>query len=298
MQKRPKNNRLITVLLLCLVISIQQSQAQLTDIARLEYSFIPKSKSEDEYTRLRAIINYPIKIGADSYFVIGAEYNRIALELEDNYPFETTNFAKINVIDLNLGYTFKTGEDGRLAVQFNPRLASTLTQSPTMDDVFLNGAIYYIKDRTDADDIKRPYRLVLGLTYNTTTGIPFPLPFVSYYRRINDKWSVNLGIPKNNLNYHIDDKNIISIFGNVDGYFANVQEEIIVNDEIVDSISLSLAVAGLGYEYKISEYLYAYMYTGCTVLLNNALRKSDRSEIYKLDQLNAFYLSTGIKFKI
>ncbi|MBT8324571.1 MAG: hypothetical protein HKN99_09560 [Winogradskyella sp.] len=276
----------------------QDIEAQLTDIARLEYSFIPKSRSDDEYTRIRTLLNYPIKIGGDSYLVIGGEYNRIALELEDTYPFETDNINRIQVIDLNLGYTFKTSKHNRFAIQFNPRLASTLTQSPTMDDVFLNGAVYYINDRTDDDDLKRPYRLVLGLTYNTTTGIPFPLPFVSYYRRINKKWSMNLGIPKNNLNYHIDDQNIIEIFGSVDGYFANVQEGFMVNNQQVRSISLSVAVLGLGYAYHFSEHLSAYMYSGCTVLLNNALRQEDRTEIFKLDQLNAFYLRTGLKFKI
>ena len=33
---------------------IHLSHAQLTDLARLEYSFIPSSRSEDQYTRLRA----------------------------------------------------------------------------------------------------------------------------------------------------------------------------------------------------------------------------------------------------
>lgn len=296
---RINHNQLKLLLaILMVIVFFQKNHAQLTDIARLEYSFIPKSRSDDEYTRIRTLLNYPIKIGGDSYLVIGGEYNRIALELEDSYPFNTDNIKKIQVIDLNLGYTFKTSDHTRFAIQFNPRLASTLTQSPTMDDVFLNGAVYYIRDRTDAEDIKRPYRLVLGLTYNTTTGIPFPLPFVSYYRRINKKWSMNLGIPKNNLNYHINDENIIEVFGSVDGYFANVQEGFLVNDEQVHSISLSVAVLGLGYAYNFSEHFSAYMYSGCTVLLNNALRKDDRSEIYKLDQLNAFYLRTGLKFKI
>ena len=75
--------------------------AQLTDLARLEYSFIPKSNSEDQYTRLRALFNYPIEVKNDAYFIIGAEYNRIFLNLEDDYPFDTSTLNKIHVIDLN-----------------------------------------------------------------------------------------------------------------------------------------------------------------------------------------------------
>ena len=54
--------------MICVVLCLcsQISNAQLTDIARLEYSLIPKSKSEDVYTRLRALINYPIKLKNES----------------------------------------------------------------------------------------------------------------------------------------------------------------------------------------------------------------------------------------
>ena len=51
------------------------ANAQLSDLVRLEYSFIPKSNSEDQYTRLRALLNYPIQLKNDAYFIIGAEYN-------------------------------------------------------------------------------------------------------------------------------------------------------------------------------------------------------------------------------
>ena len=288
--------KIVFLMLAC--FSVMPAVAQLTDIARIEYSFIPKTKSEDEYTRFRALLNYPIKIGGDSYFVIGGEYNRIMLELEDDYPFDTSEIDRIHVLDLNLAYTFKTCDDCRIGLQFNPRMASTLTHKITMEDLFLNGGVFYIKDRTDATDIKRPYRLVLGLTYNTTAGVPFPLPFVSYYRRISDRWAMNLGVPKTNFNLHLNDKNMIQIFASLDGYFANVQGDLVVEGKSVDNISLSVAVMGLGYEYDFSKHLAAYIYTGYTLRLQNVLRESDRSDIFTLDQLNAFYLRTGFKFQI
>jgi len=274
------------------------TNAQLTDLARLEYSFIPKSKSEDQYTRLRALVNYPIELKKDAYFIIGGEYNRVILNLEDNYPFERSLLETINIIDLNLGYTFKTSEMWRLGFKVNPRIASTLTQSITSDDLFLNGGVFVINDRTEDESSKRPYRLILGLTYNTTTGLPFPLPFVSYYRRINEKWSFSLGIPKSNVKFFLDQKNTVQAFASVDGYFAHLQEPTSVDGKPVDHISLSVVVGGFGYEYKLSEYLFAYTYIGYTGRLNNVLRDNDRNDVYKLDDLNAFYLRTGLKVKI
>ncbi|GAA4816636.1 DUF6268 family outer membrane beta-barrel protein [Litoribaculum gwangyangense] len=274
------------------------SIAQLTDLARLEYSFIPKSNSEDQYTRLRALLNYPIELKKDDYFIIGAEYNRILLNLEDDYPFDTSGLNKIHVIDLNLGYTFKWNENWRFGVKFNPRIASTLTKQLSSDDYFMNGGIFFINDKKADVNLKRPYRLILGLTYNATTGLPFPLPFVSYFREINEKWSFNAGVPKSNLKYTFDEKNNLQAFIALDGYLAHLQEPAIVNGESVDNVSLSVAVGGLGYEYCFTKHLVAYLYSGYTLRLNNVLRNKNRDEIFKLDDVNAFYLRTGIKFKI
>ncbi len=284
--------------ILCVCCLSQSVMGQLTDIARLEYSFIPKSNSEDQYTRIRALVNYPIKTNEDCYLVIGAEYNRIILNLEDSYPFDRSLIETINVIDLNIGYTFKTSENWRLGLRVNPRVASTLIDKITFEDVFLNGGVFAINDRTDDESLKRPYRLVLGLTYNTTTGVPFPLPFVSYYRRVNENWSFSAGVPKSNIKYFFNEKSMLQTFVSLDGYFAHLQRPLTINGRQIDNISLSIAVGGIGYEYFFTKHLVAYAYTGYTFRLNNVLRDTNRNEVFKLDDVNAFYLRTGIKFKI
>ena len=284
-------------MLLCFFL-FQFGNAQLTDLARLEYSFIPKSNSEDQYTRLKALLNYPIKLKNDAYIVIGGEYNRILLNLEDDYPFDTSTLDKIHIIDLNIGYTFKWNENWRVGAKFNPRIASTLTEHLSSDDYFMNGGLFFINDRTDDESLKRPYRLILGLTYNATVGLPFPLPFVSYYREIDENWSFNVGVPKSNLKYAFNPKNSLQAFATLDGYLAHLQDASIVNGENVDHISLSVAVGGLGYEYGFTKHLVLYLYSGYTFRLNNVLRDKNRNEVFKLDDVNAFYLRTGLKFKI
>jgi hypothetical protein len=282
----------------CLILVCQFSYAQLKDLARLEYSFIPQSNSEDQYTRLRALLNFPIETKKDTYFIIGAEYNRIILNLEENYPFNVDNLNTIHVIDLNIGYTFKWNKKWRFGVKLNPRIASTLTKSLVADDYFMNGGVFFINDRTKDENLKRPYRLILGLTYNATTGLPFPLPFISYFREINDIWSFSAGVPKSNLKYSINKKNNIQAFVGLDGYLAHLQQPSVINGQNVDHISLSVAIGGFGYEYLLSKHLVGYLYTGYTFRLNNVLRNENRDEVFKLDDLNAFYLRTGLKFKI
>lgn len=277
------------ILVFFLGLSYNSINAQLTDLARLEYSFIPSSKSEDQYTRLRALFNYPIKIKNDNYLIVGAEYNRILLNLRENYPFDRSTLSALNIIDLNIGYTFRTSEYWRIGLKINPRIASTLNSTITKDDVFLNGGVFLIHDRTKAD-IKRPYRLVFGVTYNTTAGIPFPLPFINYFRRVNQNWSFSAGIPKSNLKYYFTDLSTLQLFAGIDGYFANLQEPFMVNGQEANNISLSVIVGGLGYEYGFTDHLFGYIYSGYTFRLNNILRNSERDEIFKINQRNAFYL--------
>ncbi|WP_334058857.1 DUF6268 family outer membrane beta-barrel protein [Polaribacter sp. P097] len=287
-----------SILVLLFLLSAGITNAQLTDLARLEYSFIPKSNSEDQYTRIRALLNYPIELKKDRYIFVGAEYNRIFLNLNDSYPFDKSLLETLTVIDINLGYTFKINERWRTGFKITPRLASTLTEKISGDDLFLNGGIFFVNDRTMATTIKRPYRLILGLTYNTTTGIPFPLPFVSYFRQVNESWSFNAGVPKSNVKYYFKEKNTVQAFVSIDGYFAHLQRPTAVLNKQVDNVSLSVVVSGLGYEYLLNKHLVLYAYTGYTLRMNNVLRDKDRENVFTLDRVNAFYLRTGIKFKI
>ena len=280
------------------LVSITQANAQLTDLARIEYSFIPKSESEDRYTRLRALFNYPLELKENTYLVLGAEYNNVLLELRDDYPFDRSLLETIHIIDLNIGYTFKTKSGLRWGAKFNPRIASTLNSKLTIDDFFLNGGVYVINDRRDDETLKRPYRLILGLTYNATTGIPFPLPFVSYFRQVNKSWSFNLGIPKSNIKHYFNLKNEVQLFIGLDGYFAHLQRPQEVLGKQVDNISQSVVVLGLGYEYNFTKHLLAYFYTGYTLRMNNILRNESQDEVFRLDDINAFYLRSGLKFRI
>lgn len=284
------------VLTLC--FTFQLANAQLTDLARLEYTYLPKSKSEDSFDRFRGLVNYPIKLKNDAYLVVGGEYSRVSLDLEDKYPFPTTNFKRLHIIDFNLAYTFKVSEQWRLGAKITPRIASTLRRKVTSDDMFVNGGVYAINDRRDDTSLDKPYRLILGLTYNSTTGIPLPLPFVSYFRRVNENWSYNLGIPKTNVKYFFNEKNIVQTYVSMDGYFANAQDALLINGKVAESLSMSVIVAGLGYEYCFTEHLIWYSYLGYTVSINNRLRDKNRDDVYNLDNDNALYLRTGLKFKI
>ena len=105
-------------------------------------------------------------------------------------------------------------------------------------------------------------------------------------------------MPQSNLKFAINKTNSIQTFVGLYGYLSHLQEPAMVNGENVDHISLSVAFGGFGYEYLFSKHLVGYLYTGYTFRLNNVLRNKNRDEIFKLDDVNAFYLRIGLKFKI
>ena len=55
-----------------ILVCSQLSYSQLTDLARIEYTYFPQDDSENTFKRFRAFVNYPIQLSEDGYLVIGS----------------------------------------------------------------------------------------------------------------------------------------------------------------------------------------------------------------------------------
>jgi len=63
-----------------LLISIF-SWAQFGELARVDYTILPAENSNIEYTRVRGIINYPIKLKKEkTYLFVGLDYSTYKLQ--------------------------------------------------------------------------------------------------------------------------------------------------------------------------------------------------------------------------
>ena len=174
--------------------------SQSTDLLRLETTHIPENDNGIETTRFRFLVNVPIQLKKDKYLVTGAEFNQFNFETSRPFPFETRELNRLYVIDLNLGYITKWNNNWRLITLVTPRLASNFTGEILAEDMRLNLTATFLKD---VKDVEKPFRLALGLAYNSNAGVPFPLPLVSYYKRFHPNWSYTLGVPRMNFKYHI-----------------------------------------------------------------------------------------------
>lgn len=281
-------------------IGIGHGSAQLSDLAKIDYTRLPIGSSDVGYERIRGLFNYPIKVSEGSFFMIGLDYSKIELTFDRRInAFDIDAIEDFQLLDLNIGYTFKMNDNWRFGARFTPGYSSNLVRKLSFEDVVFSGDIVFIKDRRKATDLEKPYQLILGVSYSQNRGIPFPLPFISYYRKFHPNWSYKLGIPKSNLQYHLSKRSRFKLIAELDGFTSNIQDGLLVNeDEIADKVNMSIIIGGLRYEYKFTKNLELY-FNAANIISSSAKLKDEKNRsIISVNKNNRYYFRTGIRFKM
>lgn len=290
---------------LCFLIAISitnYSFSQLGDLAKIDYTILPAGNSNVEYTRARALFNVPIKLKNEKeYLFLGLDYSNFNLRMDgEDFPYDKEQLSDFQSLDINIGYTTPLKNDWRLGARLSPGFSTNLSAtSLSFEDVILSGVVVFIKNKKESEDVKKPWRLIIGASYSGNRGFPYPLPFISYYRKFHPKWSYNVGIPKTNLQYHISAKHRLKAYADLDGFTANLQRGVLVNDAVVaESVNMSLILSGLEYEYQFTKHIRFYARTSYILSNSVHLRDKNRDDIIDLDNSNTLYLRTGVRFKI
>ena len=310
----------LPVLLLFIVFSSILS-AQTTDLLRAEYLYLPFSKSSNDLSRYRILMQAPIETNEEkeNYFVISAEYRYIDINIrdaEDVAAFKGLNVSSSSIernlvntvqqMDLGFGYTWTNKTDWRWAVKAGAKIQSDFGGSLSSDDFIYEASVFAIKDMTDdVEEGKKPYRLIFGLNYSTVPGRWYPLPIINYYKEFKPNWTFTIGVPKSNLRYYFSDsrKDAVQVFATLDNLYANLQRNFIpTTDQNPDgvaaaSIQQTIGLVGLGYEHFFTEKLVFYAYAAHSVYNNFRLEDKNGDKLYKINTENSAYLRTGIKYK-
>ena len=287
------------IFLLFLLIYSSSAYAQLSDLARIDYTYIPKAKSDVEYSRLRALFNYPVRLKKENtYLFLGLDYSNIHLKSAREFPFPTRDLNDFQLLNFSFGYTTPLSNNWRLGVQFQPGFSTNLAANAlSLEDVVLSGTVVFI--RKGKESYGKRQRLILGVSYSGNSGFNFPLPFISYFKKFHPKWSYNLGIPKTNLQHYFSQKHRLKAYAQLDGFTSNLQRDVpIINGEAANTINMSLILSGLQYEYHFTKQLQFYARAAYILAINNELRNESRDPIFSLDNTAKIYLRTGIKFGI
>ncbi|WP_431161170.1 DUF6268 family outer membrane beta-barrel protein [Flagellimonas beolgyonensis] len=276
----------------------QVGWAQSTDIFRIEYLNIPENDTGIMTQRYKGLFNLPIKLNEKKdYLITGLEYNRFDMGYSRNLPFDKSELIRFHIIDLNVGLLTKWNENWNLVGILTPRLASNfISGGIETEDFFMNATVTFWKERMDAD---RPFRLVLGLTYNSTTGLPVPLPLINYYRRFHPDWSFTFGIPRSDLRRYFGKKHFVELALFLDGYFINLQNDIpMMNGEVASKISLTSLYGAFGYQYNVSKRMAFFAMVGRSIVQEGKLRNNDQGDVFLLNDESNLYIRTGFKIGI
>ncbi len=286
-------------LFVCALLFSSFSYGQLSDLARVDYTYIPKAKSDVEFTRMRVLFNYPIKLKKEgTYLFLGLDYSNIHLKSDIDFPFPTRDLNDFQLLDFAFSYTTPLKNNWRLGLRFRPGFSTNLAANAlSLEDVILSGDVIFIKQ--GEMHYGKPQRWVLGVYYSGNSGFNFPLPYITYYKKFAPNWSMSLGVPKTNVQYFISTKNRLKAYAQLDGFTSNLQRDVpIIEGEAAKSINMSLILSGLQYEYHFTKHLQFYARAAYILAIDNELRNKQREAIFSLDSKAKIYLRTGMKFKI
>lgn len=270
--------------------------AQTPDVFRLEYTLLPENDAEVQLSRVKLVVNYPITLKDSSNIIIGSEYNRIVYNVGRNLGFANEGFNLLHVLDVNLAYVHKYNDEWRFIGVLTPRLASTLTNPIENGDFSMNLTAGGFRDRRN---INQPSRLVLGLTYNSSVSLRIPLPIVYYEKQFHPKWTYVVGVPKTAMRFEPKKNNTFQLEFIVDGYFVNLQNNVLLSGtDLASSISSSAALVTFGYQYNFTKEMSMYIYGGHTLFQSSVLRDDDRNDIFTLNDEPSLYFRTGFRIGI
>jgi|SRR5690606_28370284 len=275
----------------------QKARAQSTDIFRVEYLNIPENDAGIETQRYKVLFNLPIKLSEKKdYLVTGMEYNRLDMGYSRELSFDRRELNRFHIVDLNLGLITPWNPNWNLVTILTPRLASNLVNGAEGGDFFMNATAAFWKESPHGP---RPFRIILGLTYNSTTGLPVPLPLVSYHRKFHPDWSFTLGVPRSDLHYWLGKKHVLELALFLDGYFMNIQNNIPMSDgQSASKISMTSLLGTLGYQYRVSDKMTFFVMGGKSFVQEGKLRNDERGEVFLLNDGANFYIRTGFKIGI
>ncbi len=274
-------------------------QSQYLDLAKLEYTYLPGKDANFEYQRQRALFNIPFKIKDQGYFFAGLDFSNIQFNYkEDQDSFNKSETENFKSLDLAFSYIHELKNDWYIGAQIAPSFTSNLEGRLIRKDFLVSGLLVFVKNKMDKEEVKKPNRIIAGIYYVTTTRFPGPIPFFSYYRKFHEKWSYTIGAPSSSLKYYFNEKNRLQLYAEGDGFNSNIQNGVLINDEIfADRLRMFLILAGLRYEYSISDYFEAYVNMTRTVFADVQLREGKENVFFpSID--NAMLYRIGVRCRI
>ncbi len=203
----------------------------------------------------------------------------------------TAAIESFSTIKYTLGYFTKINDTWSFKTNISPTISSNFESDITMDDVFFNGSLAFIKSGKKG-------LLHLGLVYNTGFGIDKPIPIISYSRKVNNDFSYMLGMPITKFEYTFNATNEANFYLKPKGFYSNISDNLIINTtDKAEKIKYRAIQTGINYSHSIDEYWKLSLDAGYQFSTKYELLSNNNS-IYEFETKDSFFVGLNLKFDL
>lgn len=268
--------------------------AQMLGDAPLSYSFTP---TDGTVGIQRATATVPLgkfSLGGQrgTIFLAGSyTYSALSFDKNKYSPVATSKLEHFHNINLIAGYRRPLNERWSLLGLAVPYIASDLRSGLGEKDFRGIGLLGFQR----INEAKASF-LTLGLVYGLEFPVSFPLPYVSYRRIVNDRWTYTLGFPRFQLSYSVTSRGTITPFLEVETMDGNISTSVLDNQEGNDAkLWHESLVGGFGYTHKLGEKIAISLEGGYFLYNQFKIKNYDDDDLYDFDINNKPYFNVGFE---
>ena len=244
----------ITSLLLFFTLTVVNAQVGKTN-TEINLTYVPLGSSDVTFqtvefkTRLKTLT---LNDNNTSFLRIGLALSAADIEHE-----------KESDLNKNLEDFFRTGLTFDFIKIFNekwsflgvvrPRLSSNFSTGITSDDFNIFGLAAMNFQNSENSEF------IFGVMYANTFGSSVPLPYLSYWKKFNDKWEMNIGFPRTGVTHTVSDRAMFHGFLELQGFSANLSKNFkhdkFKDNRTAERMNYKDSSVGLEYEYRFDKWV-------------------------------------------
>jgi len=271
---------IIILLLTCTSLS---GMAQMEKVlARIGYIGLGDSNGVD-FEKYNVGVMFPKRLKARGDLLLNElHYSRTNIDYAAD-PDLNGNVSTFHSVMYSLNYKHSLKNDWSLTAMLSPSISSNFS-SLNWDDLRLFGMVIFSKN------LKSNTKLNFGLSYSSMLGKPFPLPMFTVFWKPSQKWTLNLGFPRIDVQYQMTKNTILGtdlfIVGDNFTLGSGLTNQI-------DNIRVMNLGGGIKITQKLSKYINLNMSSGYLFYRKFEFLDGNNSVLeYDLD--NNLYIKAGI----
>lgn len=218
-------------------------------------------------------------------------FSGYAIDYNTDETMNTATIENFKTLKYTLGYFTEINDTWGFRTNISPTISSNFESGITMDDVFLNGSLAFIRSNKKSS-------FHIGLVYNTNFGTNKPIPIISYSRKVNNTVSYSLGMPITKIEYVINSANKANFYLKPKGFYSNISDNLIINTtDKAEKVKYKSIQSGVNYSHAIDDFWKlslnaGYQFSSKYELLNN------NESVYEFKAKNSFFVGLNLKFDL